>query len=122
MFRGAAPVLFMHTEGQEERLEDSPSWYNMEEVSVVVDLVQSLTKHDSYPVTPADIGIIAPYRKQVVKIKEALKHWNLREVTVGTVEALQGQERRVVIVTTVRSRQEQHLQSDSKFKIGFVSN
>jgi len=58
----------------------------------------------------------------VVKIIDELRKINLNKVSTGTVEFFQGQERRIIIISTVRSRQDSHLQSDAKFRIGFVSN
>ena len=89
---------------------------------------------------PKEIGIISPYRRQVEKIKNLMnrrfqssggkigggKHiegipenWN--KVTVGSTEEFQGQERRVIIMTTVRS-QPDLLQHDFTHKLGFLRN
>ena len=44
-----------------------------------------------------------------------------KEVTVGSTEEFQGQERRVIIITTVRS-QPDLLQHDFTHKLGFLRN
>jgi len=68
---------------------------------------------------PADIGIVSPYRGQLSKIHRALERKKLGGISVGSVEEFQGQERRVIIISTVRS-DPLKLQIDRKFRIGFV--
>ena len=51
-----------------------------------------------------NIGIIAPYKKQIQKIREFLKEMNAPKCRVGSVEEYQGQERKAIILSTVRSR------------------
>jgi helicase MOV-10 len=50
------------------------------------------------------VGVITPYRKQVEKLKKLLDAHGYGMVKVGTVEEFQGQEMRVIIISTVRSR------------------
>jgi DNA replication ATP-dependent helicase Dna2 len=58
-------------------------------------------KHD---VKPSDIGIIAPYNAQVVKILQKVRELshqerlNVHGIKVSTIHSFQGQERRVIIV------------------------
>ena len=42
-----------------------------------------------------EISVISPFREQVWRIRKALRGINLRDVNVGTVEALQGAEKYV---------------------------
>ncbi|KAG7255118.1 hypothetical protein CRUP_012315 [Coryphaenoides rupestris] len=76
---------------------------------------------------PKDIGIIAPYRKQVLKIRKGLRivekelGIDLDYLKVGSVEEFQGQERTVVLVSTVRS-DPKYTDLDQKFTLGFVKN
>lgn len=72
-------------------------------------------------VGPDDIGIITPYTKQVKVIRNMIAEHEIKVPKVGTVEEFQGQERMVVLMSTVRSSNEM-LHQDRFFKLGFVSN
>lgn len=50
-----------------------------------------------------DIGIVSPYRLQCRIIKQYCATNSFNEITIGPAEVLQGQEKSVVIVSTVRS-------------------
>lgn len=73
MFSGSAsqdfPLIFHGVTGMDEREESSPSFFNVAEVEVLMDyvrkLLQSNGKKGHGNIAPRDIGIIAPYRKQV---------------------------------------------------------
>ena len=66
--------------------------------------------------------MITPYRRQVQKIRQKLrKDEKTKEVMVGSTEEFQGQERRVIIVSTVRSSPE-YVYTDNQYKLGFLKN
>ena len=65
--------------------------------------------------------MITPYHAQVRKIRKLLRDADIPEVDVGSVEVFQGQERRAIIISTVRSSADL-LAYDAKFTLGFVSN
>ncbi|EFJ06221.1 hypothetical protein SELMODRAFT_430895 [Selaginella moellendorffii] len=115
------PVLFIGVEGKDSREGNSPSWFNPEEVSKVMEVVRSLRDMRRNKPLPTEIGIITPYRKQVQKIKGSLSKERLAEIKVGSVEEFQGQEKRAIIVSTVRSSLE-FLGHDKKFNLGFLFN
>lgn len=53
------------------------------------------------------------------KIKELLKRHQFEKVEVGTTETFQGREKRIIIISTVRGRQDLLLY-DKKYNLGFV--
>lgn len=59
------PIIFHGIQGQDTREASSPSFFNPQEVVAVVEYVALLLNERSLGVTPDDIGIISPYRKQV---------------------------------------------------------
>lgn len=117
------PVLFQQMDGKDEREGDSPSWFNPLEVTAVIELVKNfLEERGKFKAVAKDIGIITPYRKQVAKIKTALaKLSGTKDITVGTTEFFQGSERRIIIVSTVRSRQDM-IEFDIKSGLGFIGD
>ena len=66
---------------------DSPSFFNEEEVMKVVEICQVLAKEKLIPVK--EIGVIAAFRRQVLKIRNALRSVGLSNVNVGGVEDFQ---------------------------------
>jgi helicase MOV-10 len=87
----------------------------------VVDYVKMLinTKFANCNITAKDIGIITPFKQQQLDIIQQLAVKRLEDVTVGTVEIFQGQEKPVIILSTVRSKTFEH---NGKEHIGFLSN
>jgi len=113
------PVLFVGIQGCDEREGTNPSWFNRIEVSKVVSIIRNLTRGGD--VHESDIGVITPYRQQVTKIKKALEAFEMPDLKVGSVEQFQGQEREVIIISTVRSTVK-HNEFDKFFNLGFLSN
>ncbi|XP_062419615.1 putative helicase mov-10-B.2 [Pungitius pungitius] len=125
------PLIFHGVAGNSERDANNPSVYNMAEVEVLKEYLKALVDHfhkqGVNKIEPNNIGIIAPYRKQVEKIYEAfqsdkdLREENLENVLVGTVEQFQGKEFNVTLVSTVRSMAKLTA-PDQNFTLGFVDN
>ncbi|XP_069378985.1 putative helicase mov-10-B.2 isoform X2 [Paralichthys olivaceus] len=126
------PLIFHGVTGVDQREASSPSFFNIAEVEVLMEYVKKLMetqgKKGLATISPKDIGIIAPYRKQVQKIRQALnkveksfKIKDLNKLKVGSVEEFQGQERRVILVSTVRSSSS-YTDFDTQFNLGFVKN
>ncbi|KTG43417.1 hypothetical protein cypCar_00007987 [Cyprinus carpio] len=136
------PVVFHGVMGKDEREANSPSFFNVTEIEVIVSylnkLIQTQGKKGLPKLSTSDIGIITPYRKQARlrmdiftlcgKNSESSEHCGRVEQLerhqgwpVGSVEEFQGQERKVIIVSTVRSSVS-YVKMDQDFNIGFLSN
>ena len=59
------PIIFHGVVGKDTREERSPSFFNPEEVVVVIDYVQKLMDTRGLHIRDTEIGIISPYRRQV---------------------------------------------------------
>lgn len=72
------PVIFHGVTGMDEREASSPSFFNVAEVEVTMVYVRKLLasqgKKGVAKIAPKDIGIIAPYRKQVRTVSQD-NHW-----------------------------------------------
>ncbi|XP_075471395.1 helicase MOV-10 [Ascaphus truei] len=128
--RKGFPIIFHGVLGKEEREEDNPSFFNVHEIhelkSYLKALLQTQAKKGLAKISPKDIGIISPYRKQVEKISQAIDLklnyvTDINELKVGSVEEFQGQERKVILISTVRSTKN-YDKRDEDFRLGFLKN
>ncbi|KAK8923982.1 putative RNA helicase SDE3 [Platanthera zijinensis] len=113
------PVLFVGIQGCDEREGNNPSWFNRFEVSKVVDIINRLLMNAD--LSEGDIGVITPYKQQVVKLQKVLDSLEISNIKVGSVEQFQGQERKIIIISTVRSTVK-HNDFDRIHCLGFLSN
>lgn len=113
------PMEFIDTAGcgfEEQINPESQSSYNLEEYFVLRqhldNLLVILGEQD------LSIGIISPYREQVLKIQEAIvhdfDHFPDADIEVNTIDAFQGQERDVIYISLVRS--------NDRGEIGFLKD
>lgn len=122
--RKGVPLLFHGVCGRDLRESSNPSYYNPEEAKVVVDYATTLLQGKSglgVHIREEDVGIISPYRKQVLKIRTLLEKRGHGGITVGSTEEFQGQERLVIIISTVRSNPNL-LGNDFRHDVGFLKN
>ncbi|GAA4385955.1 AAA domain-containing protein [Hymenobacter koreensis] len=120
-------VEFIDTAGcgfEELGILDSPSVANPEEADLLlrrlVELLQDYNA-DDHEQQPLSIGVIAPYRAQINHLKdrvEDIPELNdlliKRQLSIGTVDSFQGQERDIIAITLTRS--------NAASDIGFLSD
>ena len=120
-----ARVLFVGVRGVQTMAGtgEAPSFFNAMEARTLVDLLAAWLAGDEREddgTAPAryadasadgalrlrtcDVGVIAPYRAQVVHLRTLLRARGLGAVRVGTVDDYQGQEEKVMFISTVASR------------------
>lgn len=97
------PFLVWNVEDGQEELFEETSWFNLQEVEIVVDLVKSLIQDGRQKsfgaVQPGEISIISPMREQVWRIRLALRQLGYGDVNVGRESDLQGAEKCVQAVS-----------------------
>jgi predicted DNA helicase len=118
-----SPVTYIDTAGcgySEHQDAETLSRYNEEEAALVVSQVISLIERigtSSWIENSYSLGIITPYRAQVDRLTESVRREVslqpvLHLITINTVDAFQGQERDVIVISFVRS--------NDKGEIGFL--
>ena len=85
-----------------EALENGSRITNSCEANLTTQLVESLI---STGVAPTDIGVITLYRSQLALIKQSLRHQSA--VEMHTADKFQGRDKEVVILSLVRSNEDQ---------------
>lgn len=85
----------------------------MDEVNVVMEYITKILESE-HDIAQSDIGVVSPYKLQCKIIKQKRDAMNYGNITIGSAEVFQGQERKVMIMSTVRS--------GSKFLGDFLSN
>lgn len=92
------------------------SLFNIKEVNAVMDYIKLLLNKDKNnngkSISQFDIGVVSPYKLQCKEISRACRQNDYNDITIGTAEIFQGQEKPVIIVSTVRT----------DGKIGFVND
>lgn len=123
------PLLFHPIYGKEEREADSPSYFNIAEVETIGEYLDQLLddrlrENKLKFLQASQIGIISPYRGQLKKIRQMIDNKNYKnsnEIKIGSVEEFQGQEKCVIIISSVRSLSS-FTSNERKLKIGFLNN
>lgn len=91
--------------GREQRVKHS--LYNPDEILACVNFVQQLCADFPSIGFASKIGVITPYKGQMFKLRDKFKERFgddiLKMVDINTVDAFQGQEKHIIILSTVRA-------------------
>ncbi|CAF3705736.1 unnamed protein product [Adineta steineri] len=105
--------------GQDELDPVTQSYGNLLEADIIACLVEFINERAKVPYS--QIGIITPYNYQVKLIEQKLIQRNLQKhkIEIGTVDAFQGRQKDVILLSCVRATQNTDLTTTG---IGFVAN
>ena len=103
------PLEFIDTAGcgfDEQTNEETLSYYNEQEYFILRQHLDHLLTLVGNERPNLSIGIISPYREQVVKMQEYIAkdfdHYPEANITVDTIDSFQGQERDIIYISMVR--------------------
>lgn len=113
-----AGVFFYSIKTECKRTSFNPSWINPGETEQLSQFYKRLVNECG--VSAMDVGIISPYQEQVRVIRSRLELEGYPELPkIGSVEEFQGQERMIILISTVRSKKRGE---DKQFGLGFVNH
>ncbi|SIQ96599.1 AAA domain-containing protein [Pontibacter lucknowensis] len=119
-------VEFIDTAGcgyNEAEMPETQSSANPEEGDLLINHLSNLLKNydEEEEVAPLKIGVIAPYRAQINYLQDKVEHTprlhelhQKRQLSIGTVDSFQGQERDIICMSLVRSNE--------RGEIGFLAD
>lgn len=105
-------IVFIDTAGtgyEESKSNESESIQNEGEVNFLVNLLQIM--REQLELGKHDIGIIAPYREQIKKIKDLVSTSKLEnfyndQIEINTVDSFQGREKDIILLSMTRSNED----------------
>lgn len=82
--------------------QNSTSSYNVEEITAVLKYVHRILIPRKWNNRYSDIGIISPYRSQCDRIRAECDKEGFEDITIGSYEKFQGQEKPIIILIISR--------------------
>ncbi len=106
LFDSDVDYIFLDTsnyQSEEKKVEGLKDYYNRFEADIIEEAVELLINagYDA-----SEIGVISPFNYQVIEIKKRLVNYNIK---VETPYNFQGEDREVILISTVRSNQNEYL-------------
>ncbi|KFO09669.1 Uncharacterized protein C4orf21, partial [Balearica regulorum gibbericeps] len=116
------PTLCFYNVPGVEQTERDNSFYNVAEVHFTVKLIQALIASG---IEGSAIGVITLYKAQMSKIQNLLsgvhsEAFEIKAVQVSTVDAFQGAEKEIVVLSCVRTRQIGFIDSEKRTNVALT--
>ena len=118
LFKVDSPLIFHACRGRDRREFVDPSWFNPAEAIRCLTYAKRLYESG---LRADQLGVITPYRRQIEKLNLLFESCGIPKCKISTMEEFQGDEREVIIISTVRTRAKK-LEFDKKFQLGFLFN
>ncbi|XP_060086564.1 helicase with zinc finger domain 2 [Heteronotia binoei] len=101
------PLMFCHVAGSANQDASKTSWINVSEIMQVVEKVQEMSEKwpDEWGEHDLKKICVVSYGSQIAAIRQELRKKCLREVVVESYENLPGKEFRLIILSTVHTRE-----------------
>ena len=115
-------ALFVDIRNSHQEMVEK-SYQNRRECELVVELCAGLVR-SARSTGELNVGVITPYKSQVRLLNKSLRSAGVRElIQVNTVDSFQGQEKDVIILSTVRASHNPGNDASLRDRlIGFVSD
>ncbi|XP_074760014.1 5'-3' DNA helicase ZGRF1 [Athene noctua] len=116
------PTLCFYSVNGVEQIERDNSFYNMAEVHFTVKLIQCLVASG---IEGSAVGVITLYKSQMCKIQNLLsgihsEAFEVKAVQVSTVDAFQGAEKEIIVLSCVRTRQIGFIDSEKRMNVALT--
>ncbi|XP_048189561.1 protein ZGRF1 [Perognathus longimembris pacificus] len=116
------PTLCFYNVPGLEQIERDNSFYNVAEAAFTLKLIQSLIASG---IAGHMIGVITLYKSQMYKLCHLLTTANfdspdIKSVQVSTVDAFQGAEKEIIILSCVRTRQVGFIDSEKRVNVALT--
>ncbi|XP_029091373.1 protein ZGRF1 isoform X2 [Monodon monoceros] len=116
------PTLCFYNVKGLEQIERDNSFHNVAEAAFTLKLIQSLIASG---IAGSMIGVITLYKSQMYKLCHLLSavdfdHTDTKAVQVSTVDAFQGAEKEIIILSCVRTRQVGFIDSEKRMNVALT--
>ncbi|XP_008565241.1 PREDICTED: protein ZGRF1 [Galeopterus variegatus] len=116
------PTLCFYNVKGLEQIERDNSFHNVAEATFTLKLIESLIASG---IAGSMIGVITLYKSQMYKLCHLLSavdfdHPNIKTVQVSTVDAFQGAEKEIIILSCVRTRQVGFIDSEKRMNVALT--
>lgn len=108
------PVVFENVKGICKQSKTG-SFFNKEEIEIVMFYIGTIL-NGIWNTQAGHIGVISPYKSQCDLIKGECQQLGYDGISIGSAEFFQGQEKKVIIISTVRSDNELGFLNDEKVR------